>query len=387
MVKSFLKKRIDIYKNYNFDEKMIMITVISIFLPFFAAVIPVMVTVFWFLSDNRRRNIVLNCKGSVFILLMLPVFCFAAVTHGNWLGLLIGVVIWIFFMYAIYLRCFMTARLFEHIIPFILLLSFFSAFVAFVQSIFGTTEREVSTFYNPNYYGYMIEIFVVLAFYRIVAKEGNPIFNIAAIAVNIYGLNLCNCRTAWIGIFVGMFAVLLLLKKYKLVWIILAVAVMFVVGIILVPELLPRSDSISTAAEQRSLIWGSSFKTAINAPLFGHGAYAYTMIWNSYSTGFKTVHCHNVLLNSFLDVGIVGSILWLSYFLTYPVSVVRKNRESGENRYFVIVISVFLATLSHCITDIPVLGIQTYVLFAMLISCAGIYEKKSVLNRMSIKPL
>lgn len=387
MVKSFCKKCADTYKSYNTDEKLIMITVISIFLPLFVAVVPVVVTVLWFLSDNRRRNVVLNCKGSIFILLMLPVFCLGAVLHGNWLGLLIGVLIWVFFMYAVYLRCFMTQRLFEMIVPLVLALSFFSAFVAFIQSFSDAAAREVSTFYNPNYYGYMIEIFIVLAFYRIVAKEGSLLFNLTAIAVNLYGLDLCNCRTAWVGIFIGAFAVLLFSKKYKYVWIVLALAVAFVLGIILFPGLLPRSDSINTAADQRSLIWGSSFKTAINAPFFGHGAYAYTMIWNAYSTGFKTVHCHNFLLNSFLDVGIIGSVMWLSYFITYPVSVIRKHCKNGEGRYYVILLSVLLATVSHCITDIPVLGIQTFIIFAMMLSCAGINEKKSSINYIGLKLL
>lgn len=380
MLKIFspLKKYINTFSDYTIDQKLIILTVISIFLPFFVVIVPVVIICFFAISSHKRLNRMTNLHGSFLVFLLLPILCTGAVLHSNWIGLLAGIALWIFFIFSLYLRVNMTEKLFQDSIALLLTMSFFAAFWAIIQFIIDSNVRAAAMFFNPNYYGFMIEIFILLASYRLVFHKGSKKFNVSAIAINIIALFLTNCRTAWVAVFVGLTVLLLMSKKYKFLSFVLLGAGAVLLCAAFLPDIMPRgnTDSIGHAADQRQLMWWISAKSALNSPFFGRGAYGYLQIWNMYEIGYKTVHCHNIFINSFLDVGIIGSILWIAYILLYPTITFKRRKHSKfNNDCFIIVCSTIVMCLSHCITDIPVLGIQTLALVFIVLSCVGISEK------------
>jgi O-antigen ligase len=355
---------------------MIILTVISLFLPFFLAAVPVVLSMLFIFGDKQRRSRLAAVPGSLFILAFLPVISLAAVLNRNWIGLMVGSLIWIMFMYGVYMRSVMNSRLFKDIQLVIISLSIVSALIAITQKLLNRSTRSTSTFFNPNYYGFMIELFMLVAVFYLFTYKKHKHLVISAIILNLAGLFLSNCRTAWIGLIAGVLLLLILSKKYKFTLLLLALGALVAGCAIFFPEIMPRwnASSVNHAADQRELMWWISSKSAMQSPIIGRGLYAYTQIWNSNLVGYKTVHCHNLFLNSFLDTGIIGTLLWLGYIIMHPISVyIRKRRGLGEQieGSSRLILPILLTCLCHCMTDIPVLGVQPLIMLFVLLSCAG----------------
>ena len=188
------------WSDFSTDERIITLCVIALFLPYFLVAIPGLFAVFRALlcSNVRRRMTAVSSSGYIYA--ALPIFVFPAVVFRNWFGLFGGVVLWLMLIFMLYLFSVMRRRFYNNIIDLMLILSMTSMFIAivskFVYNYFGValyhfvfgkhgtmlyssfdgsghffgflfdSVRTASVFWNPNYYGYMLELFVILALYR-----------------------------------------------------------------------------------------------------------------------------------------------------------------------------------------------------------------------------
>jgi O-antigen ligase len=109
-----------------------------------------------------------------------------------------------------------------------------------------------------------------------------------------------------------------------------------------------------------------AFTDFLKHPFFGRGLLAHYQL-----TGNKiTPHAHNIYLDMLESTGIFGTsaiIFIFSFFARQLLQAYRQGDESVKARV-ALCGSAIAATMVHGITDAPIVGFQTGMMFALLLS-------------------
>ena len=117
------------------------------------------------------------------------------------------------------------------------------------------------------------------------------------------------------------------------------------------------------------------------SPLFGYGFLAFNLLNGNYPEAFAAPHTHNILMESFLDFGIIGTALLLPYFVFYFKNL-KKCYEYSVNRNTTnLILTLMITTAVHGFIDIVFLWIQTGLILALIMGGLGMDEK--LLKRVS----
>ena len=406
------------WSDFSADERIITVCVISLFLPYYLVAVPGLFAVFRALlrSDIRRRMTAVSSSGYIYA--ALPIFVFPAVVFRNWFGLFGGIVLWLMLVFMLYLFSVMRRRFYNNIIDLMLILSMtsivaalvskfvFNYFgIAFYQFVFKShgdmlrstcqgsghifgflfdSVRSASVFWNPNYYGYLLELFVIMALYRF-EKRHSPWYLVILFA-NIGGILLCDCRTAWaaLGAALLFYAVH---YKHNVKWVVITmlITVSLVIFILLVPMFSGRlaSNIINYDVDKRSKIWSDAIHWIRQRPVFGYGMDSYHKI--CIDTGAPRIrwHSHNIILNVLLDFGAVG-LAYFSAMIGRIIKVLNKPQFCvvySQIRSLIMVAG--LATLIHGVTDVPILGVQSALGLIIIISGCSVERNERVCRQLS----
>ena len=405
------------WSEFSTDERIITACVIALFLPYFLVAVPGLFAVFRALFSSEVRHRMTSVSSSVYIYASLPIFLFPALAFQNWFGLFGGVVLWLILVFMLYLFTVMKVRFYNNIIDLMLILSLVAVLAAFVSKLifncFGIafyhfmfdangrlldstyagssviygflfdSNRTASVFWNPNYYGYMIELFVILALYRF-EKRHSPWYLVILFA-NLGGILLCDCRTAWAALGVALlFYVVHYKHNVKWVIVTMLLTVIVVIIILLVPMFSGRlaSNIINYDVDKRSKIWSDAIHWIRHQPVFGYGMNAYYKI--CVDSHFKLRwHSHNIILNIMLDFGVVG-LAYFSCMIGRIIKVLNKPQFCVIYRQIRSLIMVAgLATLIHGVTDVPILSVQTALGLIFVISGCSVERNERVFKRLS----
>lgn len=139
---------------------------------------------------------------------------------------------------------------------------------------------------------------------------------VGAIAMGVYGVLFSYSR----GAYVGMVAALLYLGLFKLRWLL----PLAVVGGLSWQVILPKSvqdritmtyeeqpGELDASAESRLEIWEHAFRVGMQDPLLGVGFDSFRY----YREGAALKDTHNIYLRTFVDTGIVGLFLLVSFWI------------------------------------------------------------------------
>ncbi len=197
---------------------------------------------------------------------------------------------------------------------------------------------------------------------------------ILPIAINITGIALSQCRTAWVALFVGTFVLLLIRKKWKALVVCAIGMAIFAVGVLNFPDLLPRMDKLSESLQNRLLIWQTAWQAFLAHPLSGQGFFTYLFyskdLTNAYtSNGHAIIHAHNIFLDALVNFGLIGNFLLLNFMLPFLTNWIREIKDYPQ---LSIALACFCAMLIHGITDLPMLGLQSGIITLMLFASSGI---------------
>ena len=355
---------LSLFKCENREQNILTLSVMSIFLPFYitAAVLLFVVIRAFFVKEVREK--MLKDKGASLVLDFAIINVFAPICFKNYYGIACFVGVCAILLYALYARAVIDTVCLEKISNTICFMSITSAVCAVFQRFMGTA-RVSSVFFNPNYYGAIITFVILLCVYNILEKKGNLALNIFAILANLLGLLLCNCQSAFFSIILGVFVLLLLTKKYK---IIIVCAVLGVVCLPLIPYILPRLSGAYENISIRATIWNAGIKGFLENPAFGRGMMGYMQIFEKFG-GQKNFHCHNMIIDMLLSFGIVGTIPLVA-FVIKPIAKAFKQKNA-------LIISVLAAVLLHSLVDVTLAFVQTGALAAVFIAIPYIKEKTS----------
>lgn len=364
-----------VYKTYvkdnSVEENVVLLSVASIFLPFFVTAVVLVAVVIRALCVKSTRKVMFSGLDIKLVAAFAVLNAITPFVFKNYLGVacFVGVVFMLF--YALYLRAVVTERLFKKIGNIIAFMSLIPAFFSTFISDPRHDMRSPSFFFNPNYYGAAITFVILLCAYRLLTEKENLALLTIAVIANLYGLWQADSQSALISCAFGILLLLLFTKKYKTLIIVVALGVLGALALIFVPQLdfvLPRISGAAENIAKRATIWQAGIKGFSENFLFGRGLMGYLQIFEKFG-GQKNFHCHNLVIDLLLSFGIIGVAPLVAF-------VVRPIKKAFKNKYAPLTFAVLGAVLLHGLTDVTLIWIQTGALAALFLAFPYIKEEQ-----------
>jgi O-antigen ligase len=369
---SFIKRQILFIHSMSTGAKLLVLLIFSIFLPSFPyypfqpSVIVTISMILFIMLHSKRRKVVFNNMHSPLIIVFFILLLAVPLFYKNYYGLLCGLLLDFYFIIALYARSFMTINLFKKICDICCSMSIFCAIIGIIQKLTGSYDRVPSVFFNTNFYAYIIELVVIIAVYRLLTDKKYRLFYIAIITINFIAIFLTDCRSAWLGLFFGIFIIFAMLKKPIHMIVLAVIAVAITASVFMLPWLIPRIFLLEMASSIRMNIWVKAMQDFFAHPLFGRGMLAFYQI----SGDFITPHAHNIFIDILECYGIIGAAIILFYFIKMIIDM-KRNFKAGNFQIKAAIAfasGIMCCTLVHGITDVPYVGIQTGALLFILMT-------------------
>lgn len=386
-------------------DKLLLITVACLALPFYLVSVPLIVCVVYAVSSKKRIKQLISIKLWYLYLLFalyaiavpllmpqLPIvscvqFYFLGKTvtiYGKILGILGGIISLPFAIFALFVRTRMTKDLMARILPMLCIISVIAFFVALGQRVYywnlNDDFRATSTFSNANYYAYFAELCILIALFKISQNHYKIWLYLPVILINICAVFLCQTRSVFPAVFVGAVALFLFMKRYRLLYLIVGIGVVASIMFMIDPTLLPRFSDFGQHFYERKQIWHVAADGFSLSPYFGRGIWSYvqniqylkSIMPITLQTHVITAkNAHNILLEPMLSFGIVGTGLIAVLFVDIVWRIQSRRKNGGINGEGALVFSFICASIMHGITDLPMLGVQSMVIVLLLLGLAG----------------
>ena len=359
------KDRFDIYFiKQPLPVRLLLILTVSIFFPLYIT-IPIVVTVCIFIiRDDEMRKSILVAPDLMLYAFMGLLLLVVPLIYNNYVGFFCGILVIMFFVLEFYIRRVMTKDLFNTICTLCCGMSLFCAAIAAAEKLFGIQIRVDALTGNANYYAYLIELMVIICFYKFVTTK--KLVYIFIFAVNIAALILTGCRSAWLALLIGLL-IFSLIQKNKTAFIVLtAISLTLAAAIYFNPDILPRYDDLDFSLIDRLTIWRKALADFFAHPFFGRGLFAYSQI----SGSEIQPHAHNIFIECLESTGIVGTSIAVLYIgsVLRDLAVSWKSGNEKIKARVALCAGLIAATFTHGITDAPIMGAQTGLFFILALS-------------------
>ena len=374
--------------SYSVDEKVVLGLVISVFISIYATAAMILFSAIYLIMSQRLKNIVLTTPGIKYIWVLCILGVVAALANNNGVGMLLGMLLALFFLMGAFARSVMTSRFFDKIIFASCAASIFSFAVALIQYVTfnGHPYRVCSVFVNANYYAAVIEMVVLFAVYKLCRVENRKQrgFYTIVIAMNVVGLSFSGCRTAVFVLIVSVSLMLLLKHRYKALAIFAGSCVLFAVLVITIPDVLPRMNYIDNDMGTRIEIWRRALEDIARHPVLGEGVMAFKGL-HFVVNGIDIVHTHSIYLEPILSFGIFGTALIIMYLKKTMRPIWRMRNMKNDRDRFELALGLVVSIALHGIVDLTAFSVQAGILLMMVFAMAGIQENRQIVP-LSLPP-
>ena len=379
-------------KEFNLDEKMILLATLFLFLPYQIASIGIACILVQALCRHKLVDALKQQTGALFFYSFVGLEFVVTILHANWNGF--GNV-WLFVLiglYGAYYRKSVTKNCFEKMCDLIVVLSVLAAIYGLYQFnqisiangrtflefyIFNSpTRRITSTFMNANIYAMVIDFVCVICMYRFVKNENilYRIFYFIVALFNFFVLYLTGSRTALLP-FVVIFPIFLYCIRWKKLFITSIVLELCVCGLVfLKPNLIPRISDMSTFAS-RIKIWKTAFLCISMHPFFGWGPQTYKQFYPLVH-GHKAPHAHNIYIDSILSYGIMGTLILLAYIFLLNKEIFTSNTRKENPALFGMMMCFIAIVLIYGLLDCTLNIVATGMLCFIILNSACMYLEK-----------
>ena len=379
-------------KEFNLDEKMILLATLFLFLPYQIASIGIACILVQALCRHKLVDALKQQTGALFFYSFVGLELVVTILHANWNGF--GNV-WLFVLiglYGAYYRKSVTKNCFEKMCDLIVVLSVLAAIYGLYQfnqisiangraflefHIFNSpTRRITSTFMNANIYAMIIDFVCVICMYRFVKNENilYRIFYFIVALFNFFVLYLTGSRTALLP-FVVIFPIFLYCIRWKKLFITSIVLELCVCGLVfLKPNLIPRISDMSTFAS-RVKIWKTAFLCISMHPFFGWGPQTYKQFYPLVH-GHKAPHAHNIYIDSILSYGIMGTLILLAYIFLLNKEIFTSNTRKENPALFGMMMCFIAIVLIYGLLDCTLNIVATGTLCFIILNSACMYLEK-----------
>lgn len=332
-----------------------------------------------------------SASSWTFFVFALLIFC-VSTFYNNVFGMIGSVFVIYLILYGINMSAMMTparymklqlliatasiysfiANCYDFRIPYIssYIQSLFSSYTGtyFVPEFTGFNTRIFSTFDNPNYYAFILMIVILVCFNQIQFQITFKNYRLACyygfvLALNCIALNYTGTRTVIPALVIGMITIMVIQKKYNQIKVLGLIALGYLALILIRPDIAPRFHSIFNDFDTRLDIWRNAISFIKQAPWFGKGMFTY--FYNAQLNGIDfEMHSHSLYLEPLLSFGLIGSLL-LGGALVLDTLKFKKYASYLDTP---LAASVIIATAAYGVFDIPIIGIQTSILFVAVMS-------------------
>lgn len=375
-IKNFFQREKEVFLSYTFPEKLLFLNSVSIFLPFFLSAVPLLITVIIsLLNKSIRKEIFAVSYWKAFLIFTL-IGVLSPIVNQNLLGVGGGIFMFVLMLFSFLSRAFMTEKLWDKITENICNLSILSFIIGVIDYTVryspDSEHRTASTFFNANYYAFIVEIIVVLCVYKITKNPGKWYKYLGIALVNCSAILICKTRTALVAVFIGILAYFFFSKKWKIVGVVSGVIGVAVLATIISPEtFLPRYETFFWSLNDRFEIWKTAVEGLLYRPIFGQGLWAYWRLYDIFGGRFA-VNAHCIWLDTFLSFGIAGTIAIFYYFIRATIKGVKRLdlREKAA------LLALILTVLAHCTIDLAITGVETSIMAMLLYGIVGNGKKE-----------
>lgn len=373
-------------KAFEFLRIILRILPFALFLPHWLTSAFVVAAAVGVLRIRRLRARLLKHSGSVITFGFLLLTSVVAAINLNYIGFVRTLVFAAAVCIVFASRSMMTGALFEAVLDRTVMGGCAATLVSVVEMIIHIKKpgyRAQSFFTNPNFFGVAIAFVILICVYKIANKKNGETFYFVAAVMCAVGLFLCGSMSLWVVIFLGAVLILSFSRNYRLLAILLSVAAAVVCLVLLVPHLVPRLEEVSLTIYNRKLIWGFALDNIKKSPLFGHGFYSYKYLYNMMKDTqyiYPASLAHNVVLDSLLCHGVVGTAILTVAFVQYYRSCFscRKKRKAlGERSpIFEFIIAMSITVGFYGLIDTTFVWIQTGTIILLIYAGIGAEENE-----------
>lgn len=241
----------------------------------------------------------------------------------------------------------------------------------------GSVTRATGPYPHPNNLAFYLERTLLFTIAIVILRpRWWPVWILAA--VQLAGVGATYSRGAFLAIAGGVLVMLLLRGMYR--WLIAAIGLGVIVlggAFLIAPDRLIDAGG-SGSEPTRFTIWRTSFRMAMDHPVFGLGPDQFLyQYWRRYvePMGWPeryTSHPHNLVLDVWLRLGVVGLVAFGSLIVGIAWWIRRMFSEVRDDIFAMGAIAALAGGIGHGLVDngffLPDLATLTWLFVAMLIT-------------------
>lgn len=333
------------------------------------------------------RDKVFVHKGSLIIDVFILITFIVALINKNYLGALCALSFFAMTVVAFVSRSIATKRFYEKLLDVIILGGCTATLIGIVEKLinFNIPSYRCTGFYpNPNFFGLGVTLTILICAYKAVNKTKRVYLYYLAAIFNAVGIALCGSMSLWLVAALGIVILLTINHEYKLLAVFALICVTVLVIIVLVPQFLPRIDEMGATTDNRVLIWNFAIKHIKEKPVFGYGFFGYKHLYDIFSqpdpTIYKASLCHNIIIDSLLCHGILGTVLIIAFTVRYigDLFYCHTRLKNQKEKYTIIkfIVAVLASILCYGMIDTTMIWVQTGMIILFIASGIGVEERK-----------
>lgn len=217
---------------------------------------------------------------------------------------------------------------------------------------FQLKKRIFSTFFNPNIFGFYINI-ILLIVCGTIKSHGNDKLEMTVFALGIICLFLTFSRTAWLSLIITLIiSGILFNKKYFKFALIIALVIISFDKILSIGRSDPSKVLEDSSFLYRFEIWEACFKIIKDNIITGIGFGTLFKYVTTYSDVVKSniEHCHNIYIQVLTETGIIGLSGFLIVLYNLITNLWFKIRRENNQKY-ITSFSIIMMVMIHGIVD------------------------------------
>lgn len=240
---------------------------------------------------------------------------------------------------------------------------------------FKLKKRIYSTFFNPNVFGFYINIVIIVACENISIRSKSNIEKIV-FASGIVCLFLTFSRTAWLSLIISLIiSGCVFNKKYFKFALIISLIILGSDKALNIGRSDPSKVIEDTSILYRFEIWKACFKIISDNVITGIGFGTLFKYITAYSDTVKSniEHCHNIYIQILTETGVIGfsGFLFILYNLIGSLWV--KARRNRNNKSVVTSFTIIVMVMIHGTVDSVFLTPQIMMILSIY---AGVMSRK-----------
>ncbi|OXZ35681.1 O-antigen ligase family protein [Finegoldia magna] len=381
-MKSFYNRILD----YTTDQKFILLTAIAMFMPFYIGIGVLIVDMFYFVYQNKFKEIFDKTNLSVFGLIFAVYSLVVSIVFNNTYGILATVGMFVLFVFVLFIRKNMTEQFMEDCMIIIMLFASFCFLITLTQysiilknnsfnyaqfmKYISENRTTVGTFFfNANYYAMVCSLVGIISAYKYFSTESfERFFSFVVGILSVLTLLITDSRGAMFASFIAVFALTIMMKKRKYTIAIISLFALGFVGIVAAGrmDLIPRIDKIGFDMGLRKSIWISAIEAFKKNFVIGVGPLG---IHNIYATirNRAIVHSHNLYLDILVNFGLIGAGLLVPIIC----QLFKEIKSLYSKKYTKMIIAMIIMVMIHSMVDVTIFWTQTSFIFLTFVVGVG----------------